>query len=87
MSRRVAEWFKSLEPGSIGSFAELARIFVQRFSMDPVPRPDPALASDVVLHLPRTYEEALRRVTDYANAGEANSAGPKGGEIISIIKI
>ncbi|XP_019199134.1 PREDICTED: uncharacterized protein LOC109192882 [Ipomoea nil] len=28
---------------------------------------------DFILHPPTTYEEAFRRVTDYANAGEANA--------------
>ncbi|XP_019160760.1 PREDICTED: uncharacterized protein LOC109157315 [Ipomoea nil] len=31
------------------------------------------LYPDFILHPPTTYEEALRRVTDYANAGEANA--------------
>ncbi|XP_019150216.1 PREDICTED: uncharacterized protein LOC109147032 [Ipomoea nil] len=31
------------------------------------------LYQDFILHPPTTYEEALRRVTDYANAGEANA--------------
>ncbi|XP_019181962.1 PREDICTED: uncharacterized protein LOC109177109 [Ipomoea nil] len=31
------------------------------------------LYQDFILHPPATYEEALRRVTDYANAGEANA--------------
>ncbi|XP_019189151.1 PREDICTED: uncharacterized protein LOC109183480 [Ipomoea nil] len=31
------------------------------------------LYQDFILHLPTTYEEALRRVTDYANAGEENA--------------
>lgn len=32
LSTRAAEWFKSLEPGLISSFANLARKFVQRFT-------------------------------------------------------
>ncbi|XP_019159728.1 PREDICTED: uncharacterized protein LOC109156348 [Ipomoea nil] len=31
------------------------------------------LYQDFILHPPTTYEEAFRRVTDYANAGEANA--------------
>ncbi|XP_019168187.1 PREDICTED: uncharacterized protein LOC109163918 [Ipomoea nil] len=31
------------------------------------------LYQDFILHPPTTYEEALRRVTDYANTGEANT--------------
>ncbi|XP_019178989.1 PREDICTED: uncharacterized protein LOC109174180 [Ipomoea nil] len=31
------------------------------------------LYQDFILHPPTTYEETLRRVTDYANAGEANA--------------
>ncbi|XP_019150321.1 PREDICTED: uncharacterized protein LOC109147137 [Ipomoea nil] len=32
------------------------------------------LYQDFILHPPLTYEEAIRRVADYANAGEANAA-------------
>lgn len=33
LSGRAAEWFKSLEPGSISSFADLARRFNHRFAI------------------------------------------------------
>lgn len=33
-----------------------------------------ALYQDFILHPPLTYEEAIRRVADYANDGEANVA-------------
>ncbi|XP_019199713.1 PREDICTED: uncharacterized protein LOC109193304 [Ipomoea nil] len=40
------------------------------------------LYQDFILHPPATYEEALRRVTDYANAGEANAV--KGSQEVGI---
>lgn len=33
LTRRAADWFKNLEPGSISSFFDLARKFIHRFAM------------------------------------------------------
>ncbi|XP_019171367.1 PREDICTED: uncharacterized protein LOC109166924 [Ipomoea nil] len=120
LSGRAADWFKSLEPGSITCFAGLATKFVQRFETSKTvckhfmylekakqlegetltkfrikwknaicevePMDDLTaihmlymslragdLYQDFILRPPLTYEEALRRVTDYANAREANA--------------
>ncbi|XP_019192760.1 PREDICTED: uncharacterized protein LOC109187067 [Ipomoea nil] len=118
---RAAEWFKTLEPGSIPCFAELAKKFVHKFATSRVVRKhftylekakqlegesltdflikwkaaigevEPlddrtainvlhsnlragALYQEFILHPPTTYDEAIRRATNYANAGEANMA-------------
>ncbi|XP_019178823.1 PREDICTED: uncharacterized protein LOC109173956 [Ipomoea nil] len=127
LTGRAADWFQTLEPGSIACFAELAKKFVHKFATskevrkhftylekakqlegesltdflvkwkaaigeveplddrtainvlhsnlpyDSSPRAG-ALYQEFILHPPATYDEAIRRVTDYANAGEANFA-------------
>ncbi|XP_019196380.1 PREDICTED: uncharacterized protein LOC109190366 [Ipomoea nil] len=120
LSGRAAEWFRTLEPGSISCFASLATKFNRKFITSKIvrkpymylekakqlegesfsdflvkwkaavgevePMDDQTaihmlhislragyLYQDFILHPPTTYEEALRRVTDYANAGEANT--------------
>ncbi|XP_019159667.1 PREDICTED: uncharacterized protein LOC109156267 [Ipomoea nil] len=75
LSGRAAEWFKSVKPGSITCFADLATKFVRRFAMSRTIRKHfTHLEADFIVHPPQTYDEAIRRVTDYANAMEANSA-------------
>ncbi|XP_019157242.1 PREDICTED: uncharacterized protein LOC109153825 [Ipomoea nil] len=120
LSSRAAEWFRTLQPGSISDFASLATKFMRKIITSKVIRKpyiylerakhlegesfteflvkwkaavrevEPMddltaihmlhislragyLYQDFILHPPATYEEALRRVTDYANAGEANA--------------
>ncbi|XP_019188930.1 PREDICTED: uncharacterized protein LOC109183198 [Ipomoea nil] len=120
LSGRAAEWFKTLDPGSISCFANLAMKFNRKFVTSKIIRKpymylekakqlegetltdflvkwkaavgevEPMddltaihmlhislragyLYQNFILHPPTTYEEALRRVTDYANAGEANA--------------
>ncbi|XP_019156916.1 PREDICTED: uncharacterized protein LOC109153504 [Ipomoea nil] len=120
LSGRAAEWFRTLQPGSIADFNALAIKFVRKFitskavkksymylekakqlegeslvdflvkwkaPVGEVEQMDDATAThmlhislrsgylyqDFILHPPSSYEEALRRVTDYANAGEANA--------------
>ncbi|XP_019178869.1 PREDICTED: uncharacterized protein LOC109174032 [Ipomoea nil] len=121
LSGRPADWFRTLEPGSITCFANLATKFVRKFVTSKAVRKhymylekakqlegdnlidflsrwkiaigeiEPMddltaihmlhmslsagdLYQDFILHPPGSYEEALRRVTYYANAGEANAA-------------
>ncbi|XP_019160709.1 PREDICTED: uncharacterized protein LOC109157263 [Ipomoea nil] len=121
LSGRAAEWFKSLEPGSITCFADLSTKFIRRFATSRTVRKhfthleaakqlegesltdflvkwknaigevEPmddrtainvlhyslragTLYQDFIVHPPQSYDEAIRRVTDYANAMEANSA-------------
>ncbi|XP_019153598.1 PREDICTED: uncharacterized protein LOC109150061 [Ipomoea nil] len=120
LSGRAAEWFRTLQPGSISDFPTLAMKFVRKFITSKIVRKpymylekaeqlegenlsdflvkwkaavgevepmDDATAThmlhislragylyqDFIFHPPATYEEALRRVTHYANAGEANA--------------
>ncbi|XP_019200059.1 PREDICTED: uncharacterized protein LOC109193660 [Ipomoea nil] len=120
LSGRAAEWFRTLQPGSIYDFSSLATKFTWKFITSKVilkpymylekakqlegesltdflvkwkaavgevePMDDLTaihmlhislragyLNQDFILHPPATYEEALRRVTDYANAGEENA--------------
>ncbi|XP_019188797.1 PREDICTED: uncharacterized protein LOC109183037 [Ipomoea nil] len=120
LTGRAAEWFRTLQSGSISDFASLAMKFNRKFVTSKVIRKsymylekakqlegeslteflvkwkaavgevEPMddltaihmlhislragyLYQDFILHPPVTYEEALRRVTDYANAGEANA--------------
>ncbi|XP_019176294.1 PREDICTED: uncharacterized protein LOC109171656 [Ipomoea nil] len=120
LSGRAAEWFRTLQPGSIADSVSLATKFMRKFVTSKVIRKpymylekakqlegeslteflvkwkaavgevEPMddltaihmlhislragyLYQDFILHPPATYEEALRRVTDYANAGEANA--------------
>ncbi|XP_019164309.1 PREDICTED: uncharacterized protein LOC109160479 [Ipomoea nil] len=87
LSGRAAEWFRMLQPGSISDFATLAVKFMRKFVTSKIVRKPymylekakqlegESLSDflDFILHPPTTYEEALRRVTDYANAGEANA--------------
>ncbi|XP_019171105.1 PREDICTED: uncharacterized protein LOC109166645 [Ipomoea nil] len=120
LSGRAAEWFRTLQPGSISDFATLAAKFMRKFVTSKViqkpymylekakqlegeslteflvkwkaavgevePMDDLTaihmlhislragyLYQDFILHPPTTYEEAPCRVTDYANAGEANA--------------
>ncbi|XP_019183630.1 PREDICTED: uncharacterized protein LOC109178449 [Ipomoea nil] len=120
LSGQAAEWFRTLQPGSISDFASLATKFTRKFVTSKVVRKpymylekakqlegesltdflvkwkaavgevEPMddltaihmlhislragyLYHDFIFHPPTTYEEALRRVTDYANAGEANA--------------
>ncbi|XP_019197163.1 PREDICTED: uncharacterized protein LOC109191031 [Ipomoea nil] len=117
---RAAEYFRTLQRGSISDFASLAAKFMRKFVTSKVirkpymylekakqleresltefivkwkaavgevkPMDDLTaihmlhislwadyLYQDFILHPPTTYEDALRRVTDYTNAGEANS--------------
>ncbi|XP_019181910.1 PREDICTED: uncharacterized protein LOC109177021 [Ipomoea nil] len=115
LSGRATEWFRTLDPGSISCFANLATKFTRKFVTSKIiqkpymylekakqlegetlidflvkwkaavgevePMDDLTaihmlhislragyLYQDFILHPPTTYEEALRRVTDYANA-------------------
>ncbi|XP_019176264.1 PREDICTED: uncharacterized protein LOC109171648 [Ipomoea nil] len=121
LTGRAADWFQTLEPGSIACFAKLAKKFVHKFATSKEVRKhftylekakqlegesltdflikwkaaigevEPlddrtainvlhsnlragALYQEFILHPPATYDEAIRRVTGYANAGEANFA-------------
>ncbi|XP_019190804.1 PREDICTED: uncharacterized protein LOC109185280 [Ipomoea nil] len=85
LSGRAAEWFRTLQPGSISDFTTLAAKFVRKFVTSKVIRkPYMYLEKAKQLEGESLTEflvkvegggrgEALRRVTDYANAGEANA--------------